>query len=99
MCPDVIIACGISGERLLKTPALIVEIISPPTARRDELLKFELYQREGVAWYILVYPDDKKAKVYRLSEGQYKKKGDFSTEIFEFDIGPCSVPLEFSRIW
>ncbi len=97
--PDIIIACGNLGERLSKTPALIVEIISPSTARRDELLKFELYQREGVEWYILVYPAENKAKVYRLLEGRYVKEANFSTEAFEFNIGLCSVPLEFSRIW
>jgi Uma2 family endonuclease len=97
--PDIIIAFGVLGERLSITPALIVEIISPLTARRDELLKFDLYQREGVEWYILVYPDENKAKVYRLVEGQYMKEADFSTEAFEFDIGLCSVLLEFSRIW
>jgi hypothetical protein len=52
-----------------------------------------------VEWYILVYPDENKAKMYRLLEDQYTKEADFSTEAFEFDIGLCSVPLEFSRIW
>jgi len=97
--PDIVIACDISGERLSKTPALIIEIISPSTARRDELLKFDLYQREGVKWYVLVYSRENKAKVYRFSEGQYMKEADFSSETFTFDIGHCSVPLEFARIW
>lgn len=43
--PDIVIACDISGERLSKKPVLIIEIISPSIARRDELLKFELFQR------------------------------------------------------
>jgi len=97
--PDIVIACDISGERLSKTPALIIEIISPSTARRDELLKFDLYQREGVKWCVLVYSRENKAKVYRFSEGQYMKEADFSSETFTFDIGHCSVPLEFARIW
>ncbi len=97
--PDVLIACEISGENLTQTPEIIVEIISPSTARRDELLKFELYQKEGVQLYILVYPDTKKAKVYRLTEGKYIKEADFSQKIFEFEIRACRILLDFSQIW
>lgn len=97
--PDVLIACNIQGERLVTTPEVIVEIISPSTARRDELLKFELYQNEGVKIYILVYPDEKKAKVYGLVDGSYLKVGDFSQSVFEFDIGSCMLSLNFAAIW
>ncbi len=97
--PDIIVACGILSERVTKTPALIVEVISPSTAGRDELLKFELYQREGVEWYILVYPGVEKAKVYRLVEGQYLKEADYNKETVEFDIGICSVSIGFDGIW
>lgn len=97
--PDVLIACNIQGEKLTKTPEMIVEIISPSTARRDELLKFELYENEGVGIYVLVYPDEKKAKAYRLVNGHYLKIGDFSQNTLEFRIGSCSVSLNFSVIW
>ena len=97
--PDILIACSVSGEKLTQTPEVIVEIISPSTARRDELLKFELYQKEGVKFYILIYPDPKKAKVYRLIEGQYIKEADFSQEIFEFEIQACQLSLDFDQIW
>ena len=55
--------CHEPDERITRAPEIIVEIISKSTAARDEQLKFELYQDEGVKYYIIVYPDSKKAKV------------------------------------
>jgi len=97
--PDVLVACDIQGEKLTVTPEIIVEVISPSTARRDELLKFELYETEGVGIYILVYPDEKKAKVYRLINGHYLKAGDFNQNTFKFNIGSCALSLNFSDVW
>ncbi|MCX8048318.1 MAG: Uma2 family endonuclease [Methylohalobius sp.] len=34
-----------------------LEVVSPSTCGKDERLKFELYQREGVKYCILIYPD------------------------------------------
>lgn len=97
--PDVLIACNLEGEKLLKTPELIVEIISKTTAKRDETLKFELYQKEGVKFYILVYPDLMIAKIYRLVDGRYIKKADFINETFDCLIRDCPVSIEFNKIW
>jgi len=97
--PDILIACNIQGEKLTKTPELIVEIVSPTSAKRDELTKFELYQQEGVKFYILAYPEEKVAKVYRLNEGRFIKEADFSYEQFDFMIKDCELSLDFSQIW
>ncbi|BCN92707.1 hypothetical protein THMIRHAM_04920 [Thiomicrorhabdus immobilis] len=97
--PDVLIACNIEGEKLTKTPELIVEIVSPTSAKRDELTKFELYQQEGVKFYILAYPDEKMAKVYRLHEGRFIKEADYSNERFDFKIRECDLSIDFSQIW
>ena len=75
---DVLVICyQPEGERLTRAPSLIFEVISPKTARRDEIIKFDLYRTEGVMHYVLIYPGSKKAKVYRLIEGEYRKVGDF----------------------
>ena len=97
--PDVLIACNIQGEKLTKTPELIVEVVSPTSAKRDEGLKFELYQQEGVKTYILAYPEEKVAKVYRLHEGRYIKEADFTDEQFDFTIKECALNIDFSQIW
>ncbi|WP_040726047.1 Uma2 family endonuclease [Thiomicrorhabdus sp. Kp2] len=97
--PDMLIACNIQGEKLTKTPELIVEVVSPSSAKRDEGLKFELYQQEGVKTYILAYPEEKVAKVYRLHEGRYIKEADFTDEQFDFMIKECALNIDFSQIW
>jgi Uma2 family endonuclease len=98
--PDVLLICKPIEERVDKTPELIFEVLSPATARRDETVKFDLYRREGVDYYILVHPTKKVAKVYRLTEeGRYVKAGDFTEETFRFSLKDCSFDFDFSKIW
>ena len=68
-------------------------------ARRDEVVKFDLYRKEGVAYYVLVYPESKKAKVWQLVEGEYRKVGDFHDEQHRFELPGCAIDFDFSRIW
>lgn len=98
--PDVLEICyQPEGERLTRAPDLIFEVISPRTARRDEGVKFELYRTEGVAHYVLIYPEAKKAKVWRLVEGEYRKVADFHDEIHRFELSQCAFDFDFSRLW
>lgn len=97
--PDILIACNVEGEKLLLAPELIIEIISPSTAKRDELLKFELYQQEGVKTYILVYPQEEKIIQYNLTTDLYRKKGDFHTDIFSVTIDNCLIRFDCAQIW
>lgn len=98
--PDVLVICYQPEEQITKAPELIFEVISPSTARRDEQLKFELYQREGVQYYVLVYPQQKTARVYGLVKGQYSKIGDFMNEALSFTLdGGCQVDFDFGKIW
>jgi len=96
---DTLVICYEPDEKLTKKPELIFEITSPSTVRRDETLKFELYQNEGVAYYTIVYPKKKIAKVYRLKEGRYIKVDDFSDEVYTFYIKECNIDFDFSKIW
>ena len=98
--PDVLVICyHPEGDRLTRAPDLIFEVISPKTARRDEVVKFDLYRTEGVAHYVLVYPDAKKAKVWRLIDGEYRKVADFHDESHRFDLSKCSIDFDFSKLW
>ncbi len=65
--PDIVFVCNDDEEKYLtKAPKIIIEILSPSTAKKDETVKFNIYEDEKVDYYILVYPDDLRAKVYRL---------------------------------
>ena len=97
--PDVFVACHEIDERLLKTPDAIFEVISDATAEKYEGLKKELYEREGVDFYVIVYPDLKKARIFRLESGKYRNILDATNGIFEFKLRGCLMTLDFSRIW
>ena len=98
--PDVLVLCQPpEGERLTHAPEWIFEIISPHTARRDEEAKFQLYRDEGVGHYVIVYPDARKAKAYRLVDGAYRKVGDFRDERHRFELPGCTVEFDFAPLW
>ena len=98
--PDVLVICyQPEGDRLTRAPSLIFEVLSSKTARRDEVVKFELYRTEGVENYVLIYPESKTARVYRLIEGEYRIAGDFHDEQYRFELQGCIIDFDFSRIW
>ncbi len=97
--PDVMVVCQAIGEKVLVTPSLIAEVVSNSSTKRDELMKFELYQQEGVLYYVLVYPDKRLAKAYINRDGYFTKFGDYSSEAVEFDNTGCVLSLNFDSIW
>ena len=97
--PDSMVICYEPEDRLTKRPEIIFEVISPSSSKRDEILKFDLYQNEGVPYYILVYPDSKKAKVYKLINFKYQKIDDFDGETYRFETKGCSIDFDFGFIW
>ena len=98
--PDLLVICyQPEGDRLTHAPDLVFEVITPKTAWRDEVVKFELYRAEGVAHYVLVYPEAKKAKVWRLIDRDYRKVADFHDETHRFDLTRYTIDFDFGRLW
>jgi len=98
--PDIVLTCGETNERYLtKAPEIVVEIISKSTARRDEVHKFAIYEKEKVNYYILVYPDDLRAKIYKLKDAKYDKVGDFLEDAYTFEETECKVNLDFKKVF
>lgn len=71
---------------ITKPPKIVAEIIPKSTARRDEITKFGLYEKEKVSYCVIVYLNDLKEKVYKLKDGTYDKVDDFTNEIMHFPI-------------
>jgi Uma2 family endonuclease len=68
--PDLLVVLYGQGEILTHqhvrgAPALVVEVLSPGTRRRDEGIKRLLYDRSGVREYWLVNPAGRSVTVYR----------------------------------
>ena len=99
--PDNLVICHkpLKNEYLTKAPAIIFEILSKSTANKDLNLKYELYEKEGVKYYIIVDPKEKIAKVYRLKSGRYIKVVDAHSESVDFELEKYSFTFDFSKIW
>jgi Uma2 family endonuclease len=96
--PDVALICE-EGDFITKAPEVVVEVISKSTARRDEKIKFEIYEKEKVKYYILAYPTDLKAKVYRLDGKAFDKVGDFTNEEVELTDIKCPTKIDFNEVF
>jgi Uma2 family endonuclease len=96
--PDVSILCKeFITDRLHFAPTVIFEILSPSTTKKDRTVKFDLYQSQGVRYYILVDTKSELAEIYLLQNEKYILQ-NFSAE-FNFDLGECNVKFDFSKIW
>ena len=58
-----------TDKNIQGAPALVVEIASPGTRRRDERLKRQLFDRGGVREYWIVDPDANVVRVFRRATG------------------------------
>lgn len=62
-------------------------------------MKFDLYQREGVLYYVLVYPEKRLAKIYLNKPEGYRKLGDECSANFTFNLSEFDLAIDFSLIW
>jgi Uma2 family endonuclease len=98
--PDVVLICNEPHDAYItKRPEIVVEIVSQSSVKRDETVKFSLYQSEKVPYYMVVYPDDLKAKIYKLVEGKFESEGSFLTEMYETEGLTCDVSIDFARVF
>ena len=66
------------GEQIiLGPPDVVVEILSPGTARRDLGIKRDTYQAAGVPEYWIVDPESRSVEVLTLVEQRYERAGLF----------------------
>ena len=69
--------CVNKNHRFYGPPELIVEILSPRTARYDRTRKFDLYEKYGVTEYWIVDVDVRTIEVWTLQSGVYERVGHF----------------------
>lgn len=69
--PDLLVVCDrskVSKKGVRGAPDLIIEILSPSTARNDQVTKFHLYEKHGVREYWIVHPEGRFVTIYLLGE-------------------------------
>ena len=81
--PDLFVVCDMAkldGKSCNGAPDMVVEILSPSTARKDRVTKFNKYLEAGVREYWIVDPDSKTASVHILKNGEYVVSGYGDTD-------------------
>ena len=91
--PDLAVYCEEIEKYPKTTPKIVIEIVSSSTVDRDEKIKFSIYEKEKVDYYVLVYPDFKKVKIYK-NKDKFDKvyEGDGT---FKFEL--CDIEIDFKR--
>ena len=73
--PDFMVVCDpskIQQDGVHGAPDLVVEVLSPSTAKNDKTTKKETYARCGVKEYWIVGPGDKTIEQYLLSDNRFE---------------------------
>jgi len=91
--PDICVVCDeskLDENGCIGAPDLIVEVLSPSTAKKDWNEKFFLYEEHGVREYWIVHPKDKTVHAFVLqSDGKYdagslyEREGKVPVHIFD----------------
>ncbi len=72
--PDAMIVCNpdiVQKQGIFGIPDLVVEVLSPSTAKNDIGEKKEVYEKHGVKEYWIVSPIARSIEVYLLREGKF----------------------------
>ena len=91
--PDICVVCDeskLDEGGCCGAPDMIVEVLSPSTAKKDMNEKFALYEESGVKEYWIVHPKDKAINVFILQNNGkyndgvlYEMKGKVPVHIFD----------------
>lgn len=100
--PDAVVARppDVSGARLLQTPLLVAEVLSPDSALRDLNLKKAAYERFGVPSYWVIDPDlDRPSlKAFELADGAYAEVAHVTGDQVFTAQRPFAVEIIPSRL-
>jgi Uma2 family endonuclease len=83
LIPDLIVVCDpekIRSNKILGAPDLVIEIISPATAKIDRIDKRLAYQRAGVKEYWIIDPANQIIEVYILRGNALELENVYSRE-------------------
>ena len=97
--PDVIVVCDpkkMTENNIQGAPDLVIEVVSPSTAKKDRWDKKKLYEKHGVKEYILADPDGRYIERFILEENGLFDKGEIldAKETLTLKILPdIKIPL------
>ncbi|MGI6182093.1 MAG: Uma2 family endonuclease [Agathobaculum sp.] len=97
--PDIAVICEpekLTEQYCFGAPTVIMEILSPSTAKADRLIKLNRYQQAGVSEYWIVSPQERNVTVFKLSDGAYHTVAVYTHEDAEarvLSLDACMLDL------
>ncbi len=89
----------ITENNIKGAPDLIVEILSPSTARYDRVRKLRVYAQHRVPHYWIVSPNDKTLEAFELENGAYKLVAALEeNESFQPSLFP-DLTISLADLW
>jgi Uma2 family endonuclease len=92
----------LTDKNIQGTPALVIEILSPSTRRRDRGIKRQLYDRSGVREYWLVDPETHAVTIHRRAvDGSFPQAARLTAERLDILATPLlrDWSLELARLF
>lgn len=100
--PDIVVVCDknkLDEKGCKGAPDMVVEILSPATAKRDKFVKLHLYRRAGVKEYWIVDPIEQSVQVFELEGTNYNPTAFYNKD----DIAKVNALdgcfIELSRVF
>ena len=99
IAPDILIIYQEVKKKYLDfAPSLVVEILSPSSSIRDRNTKYEIYEQQGVKYYLLVDVEKKAIEIFALTNGKYSLQSLFQGN-FEFALDEeCKMNVDFTNL-
>lgn len=95
--PDIFVVCDpnkMKKDGCVGAPDLVIEVLSPSTAKLDRIVKFRKYLNAGVREYWIVDPDIQSVHVNILANGAYVGSVYEGDETVPVQVLPgCSIDL------
>ena len=93
MCPDISIVCDHKTNYITTIPVLLIEIVSPTSGLRDRIVKYDMYQGQGVKYYIIADPATGTYTAYQIIDGKYQ---EYSLATFAIHEG-CTLTIDVAK--
>jgi len=96
--PDIVVICDIStigGTGCTGAPDMVIEVLSPSTASKDMILKYNKYLEAGIREYWIVDPQTKTVRVCILNNGKYDSIDYMDARIIPIRVlDGCDIDIE-----
>ena len=97
--PDLSVVCKKVEEFIRTPPKMVVEILSPSTAMKDKRIKYDIYEKEGVEYYLMIDYHLKQVKLYKLIDFHYQKIDDKDEGTMIVEMENCRIELNIDVWW